>query len=309
MSFYAFTSADSGAPTLNGVNGSMINVLDWVIVTKGGGTKVYSGTNKAIYQLAGGGMYLRVVHDSAVSGQARTVTIRGCESATGIDSFTDPFPTVAQLSDANAVAYASITSNSTARPYWGVVTDDFIVMVVQTSSNNQCLTWCFGKAVPALSSDVWSTVICLQPVNYSSYGLTSASNSASAPSAFFARSVDGSVKSSIAIINSAGGFGVGLGGSSSGAAYPHPFDLKLHHAPVSLFCWGSNNSTAGTVAMPIRAWLPHVREPLHKATSINSGDTFTDTSYNASFVGKLFQNEAGAYAWGIVEFSDTWSAP
>lgn len=307
MTFYAFTSSDSGAPTLNGVNGSMINVLDWIIVTKGGGTKVHSGANKAIYQFAGGGMYLRVVHDSAVSGEARKVTIRGCESATGIDSFTDPFPTAAQLSDANAVVYASITSNSTARPYWGVVTNDFIVMIVQTSSNNQCLTWCFGKAVPALSSDVWSTVICLQPVNYSSYGLTSASATATQPSAFFARSVDGSIKSSVAITNTAGGSG--LGNSTYGAAYPHPFDAKLHHAPVSLICWGSTNSAIGISAMPIRAWLPNVREPLHKATLINSGDTFTDTSYNASFVGKLFQNETVAGPWGIVEFSDTWSAP
>lgn len=308
MAFYAFTSSDSGAPTLNGVNGAWINVLDWVIVTKGGGTKVFSGTNKAIYQLAGGGMYLRVVHDSTITGEARKAEIRGCETCTGIDAYTDPFPLVAQASASQSAAYASISSDSTARPYFGVVTDTFVAVIVKTSSNNQTINWCFGLCPPMLSSDVWSTVICIEHVGYSSYGITGGTSAYSQPSYFFARNVDGSVKSSAATPRLLGGGA--LGSSANGPAYPHPYDAKLHHAPVALTCQSTASpGSFGAKSMPVRAWLPHIREPLHAASLISSGDTFTDTSYNPSFVGKLFQNETYATPWGILEFSNTWSPP
>jgi len=143
MAFYAFTSADSGAPTLNGVNGSWINVLDWIVVTKGGGTKVYSGTNKAIYQLAGGGMYLRIVHDSAVSSAANLATVRSCEGATGVDTYTDPCPTVAQRADTVSVWAASSTANSTARTYRGVITDNILIIVVQYASTEAAVLYTY----------------------------------------------------------------------------------------------------------------------------------------------------------------------
>lgn len=113
MSFYYFTSSDSGAPALSGTNGTFVTLLDWILVTKGGWTQVYSGTNKAVYRAPSGNrFYLRVVHDSAVSGSAQRATVRGYESMSGIDTGTDPFPTVAQQSDANSNWSASQAANS-----------------------------------------------------------------------------------------------------------------------------------------------------------------------------------------------------
>ena len=59
--FEFFKSTDAGAPVLTGQVGKMIAVLDWVLVTKGGWAKAFTGTNLAAYRSnTGNRFYLRV---------------------------------------------------------------------------------------------------------------------------------------------------------------------------------------------------------------------------------------------------------
>lgn len=307
MAFYAFTSADSGAPTLNGVNGSWINVLDWIVVTKGGGTKVYSGTNKAIYQLAGGGMYLRIVHDSAVSSAANLATVRSCEGATGVDTYTDPCPTVAQRADTVSVWAASSTANSTARTYRGVITDNILIIVVQYASTEAAVLYIFGKGDPVISSDPYCSLIVVgQSTNG---GLFNAGNINDCK--YFQRDITGTVKSSKA------GFMNPQSGYFAAGAYPaglsnitaiHPYNSKIHHRAPPMACLGSASATSsmnqGSSAMVPRCYIPQLRDIMVGTSTFANGDVLADSSYDA---GAAFVVATNSNASSIlIETTDTW---
>lgn len=97
-----YSSNDASAPVLSYGAGTLITVLDACLVNgygaKGaaGWAKTYSGTNKAAYKMGTGGsarrMFLRVEDANAQYGQ-----IRGYDDMTGVDTGTEPFPTVAQF--------------------------------------------------------------------------------------------------------------------------------------------------------------------------------------------------------------------
>lgn len=315
MSFYSFTSADSGAPTLTGQNGSLVTLLDWVLVTKGGWTKSFSGTNKAIYRAPSGNRFpLRVVHDSAVSGSATRATVRGCESATGIDTVTDPFPTVAQASDNNANWVVSNTSDATARSYWGVVSDTWLWLFVAYNTNI-CQGMFYGDCAPTFSGDTYATLIYSQNSTVATPSFWNLPGAvAASPRWFWARSFDGTVKSTTAnakpIDNNNSLLGT-FSTSPSYPAYPHPVDSKLHMQKVCLNCWGSTNNTSSTTKQtPGRAWLPNLWAPMHSQTAITSGDTYSSTGYNAAATFRLFSGAiSGAAAFCALEITDTWAAP
>lgn len=306
MAFYAFTSSDSGAPTLNGVNGAWINVLDWIIVTKGGGTKVYSGTNKAIYQLAGGGMYLRVVHDSAVSSAANLATVRSCEGATDVDTFTDPCPTVAQRADASSVWAASSTANSTARVYRGVVTDDILIIAVQASGTEQALLYIFGKGDPVISSDPYCSLIVVgQSING---GLFNVGNIHDCK--YFQRDITGTVKSSKAgFMNPVGYFGASAAPASlSNIPAIHPYDSKLHHRAATMACLGSASATQasgqGSSAMVPRCYIPQLRDIMVGTSTFANGDVLADSSYDPSAAFFVATNSNSSSI--LIETTGTW---
>lgn len=317
MSFYYFTSADSGAPTLSGTNGTMVTVLDWILVTKGGWTKDYTGTNKAIFRAPSGNRFpLRVVHDSAVTGNAARALVRGCESASGIDTVTDPFPLVSQLADSAAHWSASDSASATARPYCGIVTDKFVWLFVQYAGNNIWTPHFYGDCSPQFAGDNYCTGIFVtnNPVNgFFNYP----SNFPGGTSAFFwARSISGAVKSSrggpFPIATSSSVFGA-MGSTSGVKVYPNPFDSKLHMTDVSFACVASQTSTTpGSDSQFIRGWMPNLKNPLHQASTIASRDTFIDSAYNASATFELFSGSTSSGSTGafiVMEKSDTWVAP
>jgi len=107
-----------------------------------GWSKVFSGTNKAVYRsnnVAGTQMYLRV--DDTVGRNARVV---GYETMTDVDTGEGPFPTAAQLSGGGWWPKSN-TASSSARA-WTVVADDRALYLHMN---------CGGDAVGA-SGSVWS---------------------------------------------------------------------------------------------------------------------------------------------------------
>lgn len=320
MSFYAFTSADSGAPSLSGTNGAGITLLDWILVTKGGWTKVYSGTNKGVYRAPSGNQFvLRAVHDSAVSGNAQRMTVRAAESASDVDTLTDPFPTAALESDTEAAWTMSTAASATTRSYFGIVSDTFVWLAVLANGDNSCFVGFFGDQVPTIATDAYCTAITVngQVANSAThfFNMPSALPSAMQPRMYWARDVNGNAKSTYGgpgRQNAQSAFG-DLSTTHSGAvAAPHPKDGKYHRRRVHALCYGGNSSASGTYAMPVRAWWPQLWDPMHASSAIASGDVFSDTAYNASATFKLMASNASAAAAGsfaILETSNTWSAP
>lgn len=122
MSWRYYKSSDAGAPVLNGTVGSVITVLDAVLVNgygskpSAGWTKPFSGTNKAVYYSAAGSstrFFYRVLDDGSGAVGARDAAIRGYETMSDVDTGTGPFPTVA-MQAAGLSLGKSTALNSTA---------------------------------------------------------------------------------------------------------------------------------------------------------------------------------------------------
>lgn len=312
MAFTYFTSSDSGAPALTGVNGSLITVLDWILVTKGLWTKEFSGTNKAIYRPPSGNRYyLRVVHDSAISGASNQATVRGCESATDIDTYTDPFPTVAQRADSSTFWLTSTTTNSTTRAYFGIVTDTYVFICVRASSNNAVSVCFFGDTIPVFSGDVYSTVIFTTNTASISSWYQIANTTGRL---YYVRSYDGTVKSTTAmpLISYAAASQTNFSGFTA-PAYPHPIDSKMHMEKVALTCYGATSSSrSATKSIIKRSWFPNLWSPLHSESAVTTEDTFTDSSYNplSEFViASSATSNASLGQFFVLEKTNTWSAP
>ena len=94
MAVYLVTSADVGAPSLSGTNGAGCTVFDYILNTVAGLTIAYTGTNKRVYTMPNGDV-IRIVHDSAVTGQQYFMLVRAAESASAVDTIVDPYPTPA----------------------------------------------------------------------------------------------------------------------------------------------------------------------------------------------------------------------
>ena len=120
-----FRSTDASAPALTHANGSLITVLDAILVNGYGSkaslgwSKAFSGTNKAVYQQGAGssGFQLRVDDSGANVYEA---LVRGAEAFSDVDTISSgAFPTVAQY--ANGLFWNKATTTSATRAWvcWG----------------------------------------------------------------------------------------------------------------------------------------------------------------------------------------------
>ncbi len=132
--FRVFSSTDSSAPVLTGQAGSLVNLLDAVLVdgygagpsakAPAGWTREFSDTNKRVYRndpVSGTGYRVRI-DDTASVGNARYAWARAYESMSDIDTGANPVPTVAQRANGSMWVKSSALS-SAARP-WVIVAND-----------------------------------------------------------------------------------------------------------------------------------------------------------------------------------------
>lgn len=107
-------------------------LLNYLTVT--GWTEAFTGTNKRVYRQGGGNLfYLRVQDDGNTwgtgtpsSATTKEALIRLAESASAIDTLTNPVPTVAQLAE-GIVVRKSNTADGTARN-WVLIADDRTIL-------------------------------------------------------------------------------------------------------------------------------------------------------------------------------------
>lgn len=288
MAVYFVTSASAGAPSLTGQDGSVCTVWDWILNTTAGLTIAFTATNKRVYTMPDGSA-LRIHHAAATSGDARLCIVRPAESASGVDTLVDPYPTVAQTADTACNICVSNTANATTRPWYALVdtVNYCFYFLVETSSGGFIRQGYFWAGVSALQADNYAIV---------SYNRNNASSSDSTALFFqdFAQ-LTGAVSGRIRLkrtrdgtIKSTGGFlqpelGASGGSIANGPVYPDPDDSKLRMARV----WANDiygaASSVGASPEVNRLWLPRIWKPMHALAtwaSVAINSTFTYGAYN-----------------------------
>src|ERR1041385_169448 len=162
--FTIYQSGDTSAPTLNGLTGSLLTVLDACLVN-GYGSKPGAGWLKPFpntgsagcYQQPTGSMLYLIVNDAAGgAGGGQEARITGYDSLTSIASGSNPFP-----SGSFIVARKSAAASATART-WIIVADSssFYGFVLTGDFANNYYAFSFGDFYSLSgSADAWKAMV------------------------------------------------------------------------------------------------------------------------------------------------------
>jgi hypothetical protein len=305
--------------TITGAAGTLITLLDTVLVTGEGWTKTYSGTNKAVYtQATGNGFCLRVLDDGSMAAGAKEAIVRGAESATDVDTLVDPFPTVAQVSDATCIWRKSNTADGTTRTYHCVADGNCFHLLIIFDGSTARDMYSFGDTEPHYSGDGYNTFITTRTVgnvnnNATCTTFSTATGLASGtatPIMWFARSADGLIKSDHGfwIINCGS---MGYSGTTD-PDYPNTATNKLHFGIIDTQSCYSNTTAAIQSGAMLRGAVPHLLEPLLGSGTgvLAEGDTFSDSAYEATSNSLLLlATESGSFSTMrkvIFQVAGTW---
>lgn len=307
--YHLLTNASPGATRNSGTNGDLKTLLKWACLQAG--WTIIDETTNAILLLpaAGNGFPLLINHDSAVSGAAQRCLVRGCESGASVGSLTDPFPLTTQVADASSNWLVSNTASTTDRPFIIEVWDSGLLYLSQFNGT----AWDGGVYVTApatRSADTWNTYIGVRnsTSNTSSAWLTQnpIPNGGVGLTGFFARSFDGTVKSSRAMLSAItaqiGGSVVAWPAAGSGP------DGEIDSDPIGIACAGSQSTTISSSAIMRRAWLPQFRAPLCDGIgSFDSSTTFANTAYDPTAVFRLINSSTEPFI--VLEETNTYRVP
>ena len=171
--FTIYRSTDAGSPVLNGLTGSLITVLDAVLVngygtqTAAGWTKPYSasGNTSASYKqgISSSGMYMWVMDTGSVA-SGREAIYRGFQtmSSANASSGINPFPTAVQSAlTANGVAIRkSGTLDSVARRWIAAADSKTLYFFTDTGdSTGYYMGWGFGDITSFFPNDQYKCMI------------------------------------------------------------------------------------------------------------------------------------------------------
>ncbi len=268
-----FKSTDSGAPVVTGQAGSLVAMLDAILVN-GYGSKSplgwsieYTATNKRVYRGdldTGSGYFLRVDDTFGV-----TAGIRGYASMSDIDTGTDVFPTLAER--ANGMLWQkSGAANATARNWVAIGNDRCFYLSInhlsRTPAGSEPLMFA-GDLLPATDTDLHCFAISRTTVTSTSSGDTynamlahsgnvrgSSNNSQGLVVAKSANGISVAVNGHVCALGNPAGSASnqGINGNAVGYNYPEVVTGALMYCRTLL----NNNTT-------LRAWMPGMYMPLH----------------------------------------------
>ena len=231
-----------------------------------GWTKPFSGTSKGIYKpsdVTASGMSFRV---DDTGGSIRDFRVIGVESATGIDTYTDPFPTNAQVTGGLYWAKGELTARA---KNWMIIGDSkmFYFFVETTgyaasaSSQSRFSMYLFGDINSIRPADAYSCVISGGQTATSASGNTnvlprhsaiSTFNDQALYSSFITRDYTALVKSTK--LNAS--FPYGEPGSA-GKVFPNPINNGMSIVDGGLFI--EQNTS---LSHPIRGYIPGAAVPM-----------------------------------------------
>lgn len=341
MTVRLYKSTDASAPVLDGQSGSLLTVLDAILVngygskTAAGWTIEYTAAGKRVYRMATGGgrtgFRMRVLDDASLTGGARDAVVRGAESASDVDTLVDPFPTVALVANSSCIWRKSPNASSTAIAWTALASDNWIWFFPNLtgtgSGSGQCPGYFFGDIYARLASDTTYHCGIYVGGNASVANTTYAflQNGSDVPFVganlgfYFARTFDGTIKSPQGFIMIAGESNSGgvvtswPGKAASAPAYPGGADSKLEIYRPLVF---DKYATSGAMgAKPIvRGCFEAIFLPWNTQTYTNmvGGDTFQASGYDAA-ADFYFHQDLIATATNEVAFvfqtAGTWQPP
>lgn len=320
------TEATPGLPNagrLSGTDGDLVGILDVALPLQGWAIEYSSGNARIYRPSVGNRMRLYVNDAAAASGDARAALVRGCENASAASNagLIDPFPLSTQVSDSLCNWQKSTTVGTTARLFDIVVGDTFIFFLNEAAgTTNRWNIEFFGDCPPFLLGDAYNTLITTRnstPAGSTpvwddrwttSVGLFPGSIGACAM--FWARSYDGTVKSSVGTGAIAYGNGIGSLSSTTPPALLGP-STGIDTTKFPLRCAGSVNTTpSNSIGSPIRGWMPNFLAPQHGGRgALNSRDVYTNSAI-AGFLGLIMcADNSTASPFGVVQLDDGWTKP
>lgn len=319
MAVTVYKSSDGSAPVLTGQVGSLISLLDAVLVNgygakaAAGWTKPFSGTNLAMYRNASPGTQSYWRFDDAspqATAAAREAQFRGSEAASAISTQTGPFPTTTQLGTSGLAVRKSATADATARP-WIVVADAITAyLFIMSGDFTGWSASCFGDIYSLVTSDAYRGIAIGRGVQNSPVDdddrlddLMGVGAAATIVGHYMPRHYVGQIQSAIAVgkhgdaIKSNNQTTIGAQGIVS---YPNPADAALYLAQV----WVHEDQ--GT-QMVVRGRLRGFWQFLHPTGSgVNDQDTFSGTGALAGKTFLVVRPTANGQGLFIMETSNTW---
>jgi hypothetical protein len=322
MTVRLYRSTDASAPSLTGQVGSLVALLDAVLVngygsqTAAGWTKAYSATNKASYRMATSGntgFYLDVDDAAPGGGGAREARWRGYEAMTAVATGTNAFPTSAQLSAA-IICRKSNTADSTARAWYIVADGSCIYLFTDSGDNvgysNQIF---FGDFFSYKSSDLY---------NCASIGRTTENSNNAAFDRLPVIRAGSAVLTTQEVGHYVARSWTGVGGSIQFCKHSSMLSTYASYGPTGnmyALCNYPNGPDGGLELAPIwighsgnvRGYLKGLWAPCHYQPC-GHGDLITGTG---NMSGKSFialnvlsdYSSSGSAGQIFVEYSDTWS--
>jgi hypothetical protein len=307
-----YKSTDTSAPSLTGQAGSLVTLLDAVLVNgygskaAAGWAKSFSGTNQATYRPGAGTQFYLHVNDAAPS-TAKEARVWGSETASAVLTGTNLFPTAAQQAS-GLFARKSNTADATARS-WIVGADDRTMHMFVTTGDTASvyLGWSFGDFVK-LGTDAYNcqviardtensatTTTSVERMPFLATTISSATNGHYIPRAY--TGIVGAVNNGLHADNVKQGTATAMGaGGSTSVQYLNGMDGGLYLSPLWLHESGTQT---------IRGRMRGLWCFLHNAASVNDGDTF---SGSGSLSGRTFLiiKASGSSGLYVLETSDPW---
>ena len=307
MPFRFFTHESPGAPQLTWFYGSITAMLDWAL-PQAGWTILFSSGSRRVYKMPGGSQRcLQVVHDGSVTASGSFVMLRGCQSATDVNTLIEPFPTPSQLS--NSASSISIANSAGNKPFRLVVSDTFLFLACHSSDSSTTDGWegtWFGDAVPTDPNDTFAT--CITVRDGSTMFTSSISTGPIALKTYWIRSIDGNILSTIGCLH-----GVSTSPSNStspGSVTGAPparggYLNRIVREPLGASCSGAASGTIGPLAIIRRGYLPNIWNPLHNGLGgLSTDDIFTDSAYAPGSQFSTVAQSTGSFVF--MEHTDTW---
>lgn len=243
MSVQIYKSTDASAPVLTGLAGSLIALLDAVLINgygalaAAGWAKAFSGTNLAAYRPpVGGNRFFLMVNDTGAT-NGRCV---GYETMSAISVGTGNFPTAAQVAGGMYWPKSS-SADATARPWIIAATDRLLIMHVSSNSTTNATNasvCVFGDIKSYKAGDAYGTIHIAGTGSTPSdsnnfFALAGALSGASA--GHFMAHTHAQTGTSVTIgkhTDMLKSVSTTRMGDDGGLTYPHPPDGGLYMAPV-----------------------------------------------------------------------------
>ena len=296
--------------TINGAAGSLLTVLDAILVTGAGWTKPLTGANKTAYLSAGTvPAYLRVDDSGPGAAGALEARITGYETMSDVDTGTYPFPTTALGLGATVAAYCvrKTSAAGTSRAYIAFADAGTIYFFCQ-SEGTFYAAFAFGEFDSLKSGDSYRNLCVGRKAENSTAGSNDCLDQINA---YFSGSSLDTGYGALDRIYTGAGAAVGLRrgpdgswGGGSGVLgvgtmpYPNAPDGKIYIAQVRVV----------ETSQVYRGTLRGFWGSCHPVASFNDGDTFSGTG---TLTGKTFRfvKSSGNSGLYCIETSATLSTP